>query len=240
MKNFPVVILPGWLLSSERYAELTKEFTDSGFKTYVVDFPGFHPKYPLTRTLNLADYVKFLQKYLRLHKIERAIFVAHSFGGRVAFKYLSQEPRKAAALIITGTPGFLTVSRIKLRFYFYLAKFGGALFSIPLVDKIKDPIRKVFYKLVGAKDFYHAQGFTRETFKKIIAEELVEYMRKMHVPTLLVWGEKDKTVPVKIARRMQKVLFKSELVIVPTVGHMLPCKEPEVFVHEVNKFLAQL
>ncbi len=239
MSNFPIVILPGWLLSFKHYELLKQEFTKIGYNSYIVSFPGFADGPPLNRTLNLTDYVKFLKLYLKKHKINKAIFVCHSFGGRVVLKFLSQEPHKAFFLIISGTPGFVPVSKPKLAIFLLIAKAGGRIFSLPLLRKIKNLVRKIFYQLIGAKDFYHTEGFIRETFKNIIKEDLVNYMRKIKLPTLLIWGEKDKTVPVKIAGRMQKVIINSKLIIVPEMNHMFICNEPEVFVKNVMESIKQ-
>ena len=228
------------MLGSKRFELLAKEFEKAGHKTFIVDFPGFEQDIKLSKIFNLTDYVKYLRGFLKTHNITKAIFVCHSFGGRVALKFLSQEPKFAHALILSGTPGFLTVSKVKLRLFLYIAKVGGIVFSLPLIKRIKDHVRKLYYKVIGAKDFYHSQGLMRETFKRIIAEQLVEYMKKIRVPTLLLWGEKDKLVPVAVAKKMQKVLYKSTIVIVKDHGHMFICRNPQMFVSQTNSFLRDL
>lgn len=239
MEKTPIVILPGWMLEADKYQKIAQIFKINGYQTNIVDFPGFDHQ-DLKKVLNLTDYVKFLHQYLKSHQIREAIFIAHSFGGRVALKYLSQEPKKAKALIISGTPGFLPVSKIKLTLFLILAKIGGFIFSIPVINKLKNFIRRVYYKLIGAKDFYHVKGLMRETFKNIIKEPLKEYMQKIQFPTLLLWGENDKVVSVTIAKQMQKTIRKSTLVMIPNQGHMFITHDSQQFTSEVMKFLNSL
>ncbi len=106
MNSYPIVILPGWLLGSDRFKPLSLVFQTLGFDTFTVDFPGFAQGEPLVKVFTLTDYVKYVQKYLKQNHIDKAIFICHSFGGRVALKLLSQEPQKAVCMIISGTPGF--------------------------------------------------------------------------------------------------------------------------------------
>ncbi len=240
MNKFPVVILPGWMLGSSRYLNLKKEFNKLGHRAYVIDFPGFEQGSKLSRVYDLTDYVKFVQKYLRQQKITQAIFIAHSFGGRVALKYLSQEPHKAVCLILSGTPGYMPVSKIKLHIFLVIAKVGGKIFSLPILNKIKDLIRKIYYKIIGARDFYHTEGTMRETFKNIIKEPLVDYMRKIRIPVFLLWGEKDKVVPVSVAKSMQKTIVKSKLYVIPDSSHMFICKEFDMATKYINEFINNL
>lgn len=240
MNKYPIVILPGWRLGSGRFQPLTQAFLAAGYETYCLDFPGFEQGEKLRSTWNLTDYVKFLQDFLRKHKLSRVILVCHSFGGRVALKFTSQKPKKVAALILSGTPGYATISRLKLLFFLSMAKTGGAVFSLPLLRSIKDFLRKLFYKLIGARDFYHTDGYIRETFKMIIKEQLVEYMRKIRVPTLLLWGEKDQLVPVRIARHMERAIKKAKLTVIPKQSHNVSFKEPNLFAREVVEFLQQV
>ena len=238
MKKYPIVILPGWMLGAYRFASLKEEFERQGFTVYAVDFPGFEHSESLTRPWFLKDYVDFLEDYLDKWKIKKVILVCHSFGGRVAFKFTSQYPDKIVSLIISGTPGFTPVPQSRLKTFIWLAKLGGMFFSLPPLSLIKNEIRKLYYLLVGAKEFYHADGFMRETFKHVVGEDLKKYMKNVKIPTLLLWGEKDSIVPVRIAERMKQTMSNTKLVIIPDVGHMVPARLPKRFVKETENFLA--
>lgn len=240
MEKFPIVILPGWQLVPARYDGLAREFEKAGYKSYVVDFPGFGEGRQLTRAFNLTEYVKYLQKYLRLNKINKAILVCHSFGGRVALKFISQEPKRAAALVISGTPGFPGIT--KLRFYatVWLTKFGKLVSFIPPFLFFRGMLKKFFYRFIRANDYLQSQGFMRDTFKNIIKEQLIEYMEKIRVPTMLLWAGRDRLVPATIARRMQNTILNSRLVVVPGVGHIFVYREPAKFSREVIKFIKDI
>ena len=132
------------------------------------DLPGFGaskmPEHPLT----LSDYARFLDEYLKMNQIVQPILIGHSFGGRVSLKYNELYPKHTRALILSGTPGFTPIPKKKLLFFITLAKIGGFLFSIPPLSLVQDTVRRWYYYVVGAKEFFRAEGAMRETFKRIV------------------------------------------------------------------------
>lgn len=237
MKQYPIVILPGWLLGAKRFQPLAKEYQKVGFKTYVVDFPGFEDVPPLTKVLNLTDYVKYLQKYLKQHRIAKAIFVCHSFGGRVALKLLNQKPDLAIALIISGTPGYPTTSHMRYYLTVTVAKIGKLFLFLMPIPFIRRKITSLFRRLSGSTDYGNTTGFLRETFLNVVREQLVDYMHHVKIPTLLVWGSRDRLVPVNIARKMEKAIRGAQLIIIPDKGHMFTYREPKLMVEATDSFL---
>ena len=192
------------------------------------------------KPLTLTDYAQFLRDYITKEHITNPVFIGHSFGGRVALKYNELYPNGVSALVLTATPGYTPIPRKKLMLFIYLAKIGKYAFSLPIINLLKDNVRRWYYYLVGARDFYRAHGVMRETFKNIVAEELEESMRIVNIPTLLVWGAGDVMVPVWIGQRMNKTIQGSKLVIIPGSDHGLPFKEPKNFYKAIAPFLKTL
>lgn len=226
----PIVILHGWGLSKDRYGALSAELQKKGFRVFSFDFPGFGAEKAPENPLVLTDYVQFLNAYLKKNKLKNPVLVGHSFGGRVALKYQYVHPGEARALILTGTPGFTPVAKRKLMVLIALAKIGKIFLNIPF-------IRDWFYYVAGARDYYRAQGPMKQTFKNIVQEQLVDYMRSVRIPTLLVWGEHDMITPVWIARKMSGVIGNSKLIVIPESDHGVSYKKPELFVATIYDFL---
>ena len=241
MNNKPtILILHGWGLNKEFYAEVSFILGQRGYDGRAIDFPGFGLADAPSGSLTLADYAQFLNEYIHAEHIEKPILIGHSFGGRVALKYNKMFPGETRALILTGTPGYTPIPRKKLMIFIYLAKAGKYIFTLPLLNMIAGPVRLWYYYLVGARDFYRAEGVMRDTFKDIIAEELDSCMKAVAVPCLLVWGENDMIVPVRIAKKMNQTISGSNLVIVPNVNHGIPFLEPKKFYDAIAPFLKTL
>ncbi len=237
--KYPIVILPGWLLGSKRFEPLAHIFEKHGYVCQIVSFPGFEQGFELPRVYRLTDYVKYVDKFIKQHQITKAIFIGHSFGGRVALKLLSQEPNKGVVLIMSGTPGFPPVSRIRKLGIQITAKIGNLLTFIPPFIFFRKKLRFIFFRATGSMDYYHASGYLKETFKHVVNETLVDYMKKIRLPSFLLWGQNDNLVPVRIARRMSHVLYPTKLEIVKYQGHNFIYKDPELFAQHVLNFLTE-
>lgn len=235
-----ILILHGWGLSGETYAPLCTLCEKMGYRVFAPDFPGFGSAEAPSNPLNVSGYTEFLSSYINTHRIREPIVIGHSFGGRVALKYNELHPRIFKALILTGTPGFTPIPKRKLELFIVVAKIGGIIFSLPPFSLFQDYVRKWYYYLVGAKDFFRAQGVMRETFKLVVREELVSSMQALTIPCLLVWGEYDIVVPVSIAERMKRMIPQAELIIVPEADHGVPFKEPMVFSRYIGRFVKTL
>ncbi len=240
MKRQSIVLLHGWGLSGKRFEPLTRELKRRGYPVFVPDFPGFGASALPDKALYLSDYAEFLHKFLEDHNIVQPLFVGHSFGGRVALKYLFLYPKSVRALILTGTPGFTPIDRKKLILFIVLAKIGKAFFSLPPFNLVQDVVRRSYYYLVGARDFYRAEGVMRDTFKHIVQEDLLESMKAVTVPCLLLWGENDSIVPLSVAQKMNSVISGSTLDVVKGVDHGIPYRYPKVFANHVVAFLQSI
>lgn len=238
--NSAIVILHGWGLSGKTFAPLVKSLKNLGYRVWAPDMPGFGDTRTPDKPLTLNDYAKFLDDYLRIHSIEQPILIGHSFGGRVSLKYNELYPNNVRVLILSGTPGFTPIPKKKLLLFITLAKIGKLLFSIPPFSLVQDAVRKWYYYVVGAKEFFRAEGAMRETFKNIVSQDLLTAMECVNIPTLLLWGEYDIIVPISIAERMHRIISGSELIVIPEADHGVPFKQPEVFASYVNRFVKAL
>jgi pimeloyl-ACP methyl ester carboxylesterase len=57
------------------------------------------------------------------------------------------------------------------------------------------------------------------------------------MPTLIVWGDEDKLIPVQQAQTWRKLIPNAEVMIVKGAGHIVHRDKPET-VEAVSKFLA--
>jgi len=240
MKSTDIVILHGWNLSGERFQPLAQELSGQKYRVFTPDMPGFGSEPSPKRAWHIVDYAEFIREYVKKNHMHNPVLIGHSFGGRVALKYAQLYPTEIQALVLSGTPGFSPVPKKKFFFYLFLAKIGRIVFAIPPLNLFADWARRWLYYVAGAREFLHAKGTMRDTFKHVVQEDLIPAMESIHTPCLLLWGEYDVIVPVSIARRMQEVLYRSKLLIIPEEGHGVPYKKAGVFAGHVCEFLRTL
>lgn len=240
MKNIPILILHGWNLSAAKFDSLVKELERRGHKVICFDLPGFGKENIPDRPWNLSDYVSFVEKKLNSANIKKVILIGHSFGGRIGIKLAAGNPKLLYALVLTGTPGINPVPKVKVSLFLFSAKIGNVIFSLPILSIFKNKVRHLLYRVARATDFYNTDKKMRETFKNIIKEDLISYLKKITTPTLLLWGKKDMIVPVKIAGEMLKFINKAKLSVIPEARHGLPWTHPKIFAEKVDTFIAKI
>lgn len=237
MKMLDVVILHGWNLSKATFFPLTDAFTKAGFRVHSLDFPGFGKEKAPDRPWHIVDYAEFLKRYFDTHHMRKAVVVGHSFGGRVALKFVQLYPSFVSHVVLSGTPGFSPVLKRKMLFFFIMAKIGAVIFSIPPLSLFKEWARRFLYDASGSREFFKAEGSMRQTFKNIVVDDLLLPMQSVTVPCLLLWGEFDVMVPLSIMHRMAEVMPTAKINVIPEADHGVPFKQPQVFVSYVQAFL---
>ncbi len=68
-------------------------------------------------------------------------------------------------------------------------------------------------------------------------EGLWRQARRIHVPTLLIYGARDRLVDPRRARRAARTFRRSRLVLLPGVGHVAQMEVPELVARFVGHFL---
>lgn len=222
----PLLILPGWGSASERWERVGDLLSESGFKVVIPDLPGFGQSEKPKTAWNLDDYCSFVEEFVKILGLEKFYLLGHSFGGALAVKYSLKFPSKINKLFLVGA-ACIRRKTLKKRFFYALSKiFPSSLF-----------LRKFFYKFIIKSDYLSVQGVMKETYLKIIAEDLSEYLSKIQIPTVIIWGDKDNVTPIKDAYFINSRIKNSKLEILSCGNHDLNSKTPEKLAQILSKYL---
>ena len=231
-------ILHGWGGSSESWVEAQRKIAEQGFKVIVPDFPGFGKTKTPKKPWEVNDYVQWFKDFIEALEIKKPFFLmGHSFGGRVAIKFAAKNPEKIKALILCSSAGIKSERNLKRLLIFYFGRMGDYLFSQKPLRKFKNGARNVFYQVIRQRDYLKAKEIMRETIKKVLAEDLVDYLPQIKTKTLIIWGKNDKIVPLKYAYIMEEKIPNSELIILPKIGHSTHLENPEKLTEEILQFV---
>jgi pimeloyl-ACP methyl ester carboxylesterase len=77
-------------------------------------------------------------------------------------------------------------------------------------------------------------------FKQLAADSVEERIRGLAVPSLIVWGQQDRVLHPGSAGVLQMLLIKSEVVMMPGVGHVPMLEDPEKSALDYLRFRATL
>lgn len=230
-----IVILHGWGKRGSAYKEIQNIFEKKGYKVFSPDLPGFGDEKLKNTSLYLDDYVEFVESFYKRNKIEKAVIIAHSFGGRIAAKFSVKNPYLVYKLIFTGAPLIKKPLSLRKKIIVGTAKVGKGILEVLNIDYKR--MRKLVYYSLGEWDYYKANSM-REIFRNIIDEDLSSMLPLIAVPTLVLWGEKDTFVSKKIGKEIAKTIPNALYVEIQGASHKVPYAEPEKFAEEVLRFIA--
>ena len=225
-----LVILHGWGSSKEKWQKVKENLEKNEVNVIIPDLPGFKEKNKIDRPWNLDDYVNWLEDFSQNN--EKFFLLGHSFGGALAAKFTLKYPGKVEKLFLVSA-ACVRKKTAKKTILTKVPKIFKRLFSfLPFYSLI----RKAFYKfIVKNPDYLSVEGevILKETYLKIISEDLSESLSSIEVPTVIIWGDKDDTTPVKDAYFINEKINNSKLIIIPGGTHRLRKEMPEVLVQKI-------
>ena len=183
----------------------------AGYEPVMLHVPGLTEE--TNKVWTLHAYVEWLKE--KLVAEGQAVVIGHSNGGRIALAFAEKYPEKLKQLVLIDSAGIYQNGRaIRFKRFVFgaVAKFGKKITSSQL-------LRKIMYKLAGAKDYKNANVEMRQTMKNLILVDLKPHLSNISIPTLIIWGARDKATPLSDGQLMHKLMPKSELHIIPEAGH---------------------
>lgn len=211
-KNNVLVFLHGWGSQAVHFQKTLEKFDNF----IAIDLPGFgDSEIPPTAWL-LNDYADFVRDFLEKLDIKNPILAGHSFGGSIGIRYCAKG-NEVKKLILIGSAG-IRKKNFKKYIYFIIAKIFKLLFSLPGIRKLRNIIRKLFYKAIDSEDYINA-GALKDIYLNIISEDLINDLKKINGPTVLIWGENDTDTPLNNGKLMHQLITDSQLYVIPQAGH---------------------
>ena len=192
---------------------------------FAPDLKGFGDNADMPYPYSLNDYLNDVKEYMYKNSIYRPHVIAHSFGARIALLGASTDQQLFDKLVLTGAAG--------LKGKFSLSK------------KLKKTVFKTLKPILGKqrlKGFYSSDYLAlspvmQQSFVKIINQTLDDALPSISNQTLLIFGENDDQTPLYMAKRLNRGIKNSKLIIYKNAGHFAFVDCPLKFNLEVKEFL---
>lgn len=214
----------GYLSSKESFYYQIK-FLSQYFKVTAPDVVGFGKSSPIDKPYSVDDYCDFLESFINKCKLNRPHILAHSFGARVALKYLGGRGGCGEKLIITGGAGI-----VKPRSPQYIRR-------VKAYRAVKKIFPKFAEKHFGSKEYRTLSPLMRESYKLIVNEDLRDCARNVGNETLLLYGREDTVTPPNEEGETFNKLIKNSRLCLLDGGHFCFSENPEKFNEEIYGFL---
>ena len=233
----PLLILHGWGDSLDSWLQVQEILVKNGFKVLVPDLPGFGKSDAPKSVWDLNDYSRFLLNLSQELGLPKFFLIGHSFGGRICIKFINTYPDKVRGLVLVDSGGIKLKLDFKTKVIYGLARLGKFLFSHRLLRSFQKTAQTLFYFVLRKRDYIKARGIMRQILKKVIEDDLLPEAGQIQTRTLLVWGERDKSIPVKAAHIFKRAIKNSQLKIFPGIGHSPHKQAPEQLADTIIEFI---
>lgn len=116
-----------------------------------------------------------------------------------------------------------------------MAKIGGlTTYILPLIFWRRG-LRKRMYSFIGSDHLN--TGKLKETFLKIISEDISASAKKITTPTLLIWGESDTETPLSDGKKLAGLIADCKLKVISDAGHFVHKENSQEVAKLVQEFL---
>jgi pimeloyl-ACP methyl ester carboxylesterase len=241
LNEYPILILHGWGSSSERWQAVKDALSEKGYTVFVPNLPGFGDEPPPQEAWSVEDYAEWVFGWTERQNLSAFFLAGHSFGGGIAAVFAAKYPQKVKKLIFISAA---IVRRRTFKHFLFLlvSKIAAAIFLLPPLSRFRATAQKLLYRLAGTRDYYRltkkaAPLTMKETFKRVIQEDLRNYLKSISCPTFIVWGREDKVTPLSDALCIQQSITNSQLKVLPGIGHAVNLEAPRELAEQMHQFL---
>ncbi|MEA2429306.1 MAG: hypothetical protein QOF37_2934 [Thermoleophilaceae bacterium] len=252
-----LVLIHGIAGSSDTWNEVIEELAER-YTVVAPDLLGHGASAKPQGDYSLGAYASGLRDLLTALGHDKGTIVGHSLGGGVAMQMAYQFPERCERLVLVSSGGLGREVHFLLR----AAALPGSEFVLPVLaangvinagaaaggflrrlgmragPDIEEMWRS-FSSLgdVGARGaFIHTlRGVIDPGGQRVAATDRLYLAQRM--PTMMMWGERDRIIPVRHGRAAHDMIPGSRFEVFPDAGHFLYRDEPRRFVKTLSDFI---
>ena len=215
------------------------------------DLPGFGLTGPSPRDdYSMAADARFVVDLLDALKIERCVLAGNSLGGEIAWHVALAAPDRVERLVLVAAGGYPYATPL-LRLGFRAVRAAVVHQAVRHVLPRRGVVlalRAVYGEPSRVGDALidrYAQLLLREGNRKALARRFGQMrpgadaasIPALNLPTLILWGGRDRLHPPAVARAFASDIAGSSLVVFEDLGHLPQEEDPARSVGELRRFL---
>lgn len=229
-----IVLFHGWGANKEAFTPIIKKL-GMYMRVVALDFPGFGKSDEPSGIWDVDTYAEFMKKFIKEADCEGAIWLGHSFGGRVIIKLFNKMEIKPSRIVLVDSAGIKPKRGLDYYVKVYSYKLGKKILKLPVINKTG--LYEKLVKNAGSSDYKSLSENMRATMTRVVNEDLRGYLPDINVPTLLIWGDKDTATPIGDAHIMDSLLPDSGVVTLEGAGHFSYLDRPGKFFAALEYFV---
>jgi pimeloyl-ACP methyl ester carboxylesterase len=253
----PVVLIHGMVNSSRHWESVALRLAES-HTVIAPDLLGHGDSAAVRGDYSLGAHAASIRDLLAAIGVDAATLVGHSLGGGVAMQFFYQFPQRVERLVLVSSGGLGREVSPLLRG----AALPGAASLLWIVahPRVLDALdrRGAMLQARGSKRGVYLQAFVRamrplqqagarkaflHTLRSVIDfhGQRVSARDRLYllgpVPTLIVWGERDNTIPLSHGWEAHEAIPESRFESLPGAAHFPHLEDPEGLARALRDFL---
>lgn len=248
---FPIVLLHGTSSSLHTWEGWARELAQTR-RVIRFDLPGIGLTGPaLDADYRIERYVRFVAAMLDQLGVSRCVIAGNSFGGQVAWETALAYPERVDKLILVDAAGYpfqplsvplgFRIARIPLLNNLMEYTLPRRLIEASVRNVYGDP-GKVTPELVERYFELTLRAGNRRALVQRFAQAPAgihpERIPALKVPTLILWGGRDRLLPPGDAQRFNRDIAGSRLILFERLGHVPQEEDPGATLTAVKAFLS--
>jgi pimeloyl-ACP methyl ester carboxylesterase len=247
----PVVLVHGMLNSSRHWQRVAVELA----RTHTVVAPDLHGHGHSAGPLgdySIGAHAAGIRDLLSRLGLDRATIVGHSLGGGVAMQFFYQFPERTERLVLVSSGGLGREVSWPLRVAAAPGVewlLGGAtsrpvLGALAAAARVAPVLAPTHRALAGLRTAEARRGFLW-TLRSVVGPggQRVSARDRLHlagaVPTLIVWGGRDHTIPIEHGRFAHAAIGGSRFEVLPRAAHFPHLDDPAGLASVIGAFLGE-
>ena len=180
----------------------------------MLDMPGFGETPRPDETWTTQHYANAVADYLSI--LNRPyVWVGHSFGGRIGLRLAAMAAPGLSSMLLVGAAGLPRQRHGLEQWRFWARKYGYQVLKSLADSKGKEALRQRF-----SSPDYLLRPDMQDIFVATVQEDQTQQAATISIPVSILVGALDTEAPPDIARRLHHLIDQSELIELPSVGHI--------------------
>jgi 2-hydroxy-6-oxonona-2,4-dienedioate hydrolase len=237
--NETMILLHGIGASAERWSELVPLIDN--YNIIIPDIIGFGYSEKPRIEYNIDLFVRFLDELFLKFEVKNPIMVGSSFGGQLILEYYFRHKEFFKKMILVSPAGTQERPTLALRQYTYSSLYPTRenterAFKMMSHNnqQVKDSTIKDFINRMKQPNAKHSFVSTLLALRK--NSDLQDNLKEIKIPTLVIWGENDTTIPVENIEYFRDIPFVKTH-IMEGCGHVPFVENPIEFYKIAKKFI---
>jgi 3-oxoadipate enol-lactonase len=217
--------------------------TAAGARCLAPDLPGFGGSPFKEGAWRISKVARCFNDWLDQMGLTQVIVVGISMGGVVALQFALDYPERVSSLVLVNTFASLRPKRLSEWVYllqrYIRVNLKGVGAQADLVANRLFPgedqaeLRRIIKEQIVNSDPKVYRGAMRELGLINLSKRLSE----IQIPTLVISGERDTTVPLENQVKLAQGIKNARQVVIPGAGHAVIADQPEAFNNALSHFL---